>query len=102
MKYSQLTLDDRIIIHIYLQQNFTYEEIGKKIKKHKSTISREIQRNKESKGYRYKQAHNYYLIRKSNLIKYKKLTVPLQRLIEEKIRKDCSTEQISNWLYKKE
>jgi IS30 family transposase len=102
MKYSQLTLDDRINIHLYLQQNFTYEEIGKKIKKHKSTISREIQRNKGSKGYRYKQAHNYYLIRKSNLKKYKRLTVPLQRLIEKKIRKDWSPEQISNWLYKKE
>lgn len=96
MKYSQLTLDDTIDIHIYLQKNFTYEEIGKKIKKHKSTISREIQRNKGSKGYRYKQAHNYSLIIKSNLKKYKRLSAPLQRLIEKKIRKDWSPEQISN------
>jgi hypothetical protein len=45
MKYSQLTLDDRINIYLGLQQNFSYQKIAEQLGKDKSTISREVKRN---------------------------------------------------------
>lgn len=100
MEYSQLTLDDRINIYIGLQQNFTLQEIAEHLGKNKSTISREIKRNSGKRGYRYKQAHTISVLRKINSKKYIRLNPLLQRLIERKLKKEWSPEQISGWLGK--
>jgi len=66
------------------------------MKVHKSTISRELRRNRGLKGYRPKQAHQFALNRRKK---------PLYRieaftwiLIEALIRQEWSPEQVSDWL----
>lgn len=98
-KYTQLTQDDRINIYIFLQQEFTYSEIAKKIGKSKSTISREIERNTGGRGYRWKQAHNYAIFRKSYSLKNVRLTKLIEKKIKSKLSIRWSPEQISNWLF---
>jgi len=98
MKYTQLTLDDRINIYIFLQQQISITKIAEKLKRDKSTISREISRNSGLRGYRYKQAHTFSLVRKMNSKKNVRLTISLQRLIERKLKIKWSPEQISNWM----
>lgn len=72
--------------------------IAKELKRDKSTISREIRRNSGMKGYRYKQAHQFCVLRKTNAKKHIRLTVSIQRLIEKKLRVRWSPDQISNWM----
>jgi IS30 family transposase len=101
MKYSQLTLDDRINIYIGLQQSFTLQEIANQLEKHKSTISREVKRNIGKKGYRFKQAHRNALLRRINSKKYIRLEPKIQKIIERKLKQEWSPEQISGWLERK-
>ena len=98
MKYSQLTLDDRINIYIGLQQSFTLQEIATQLEKHKSTISREVKRNIGKKGYRFKQAHRNALLRRINSKKYIRLEPKIQKIIERKLKQEWSPKQISGWL----
>ena len=46
----------RYQIHAYLKAGFNQTEIAMELKRHKSTISREIARNTGLRGYRPKQA----------------------------------------------
>jgi len=100
MEYSQLTLDDRINIYIGLQQKYSLQKIANQLGKDKSTVSREIKRNSGRRGYRYKQAHRFAIMRKINAKKYIRLTPSLYRLVERKLQEDWSPEQISGWLGK--
>jgi IS30 family transposase len=63
---------------------------------HKSTISRELRRNRGQRGYRPKQAHQKAQDRRA----YNGLRINEQdwQLVEEKLRLDWSPEQISTWL----
>ena len=74
--------------------------IAKELKRDKSTISREIQRNSGMRGYRYKQAHHFCVLRKTTAKKHIRLTVSIQRLIEKKLKVRWSPDQISNWMKK--
>lgn len=97
-KYNQLTQEDRLSIYIYLQEDFSYSEIAKRIGKSKSTISREIERNTGFRGYRWKQAHSYACIRRNSIPKKIRLTKPILSIIKAKLKIRWSPEQISNWL----
>jgi len=99
--YSQLTQEQRY--HIYgLQkagnlQNFIADEVGV----HKSTISREIRRNRGERGYRPQQAHKLALANRQQAEKYIKFTPELKKFVTEKILLDWSPDQISGYLRKK-
>ena len=56
-KYTQLTQEQRYQIYAFLKAGFLQTEIASEIGVHKSTISREIKRNRGKRGYRPKQAH---------------------------------------------
>ena len=43
--YCHLSLTEREVIHFYLANQKNQTEIGKELKRHKSTISRELKRN---------------------------------------------------------
>lgn len=58
MKYHRLTQEQRYQIYALSKEGLSQEAIGKNIGKDKSTISRELRRNKGLKGYRPKQAHS--------------------------------------------
>jgi IS30 family transposase len=68
-------------------------EIADTLGVHKSTISRELQRNRGKRGYRPKQAHQFALQRRKKT--RKRITADIWTLVEEKLRQDWSPEQIA-------
>ena len=60
---TQLTQAQRYQIYALLKTRHKQTEIARLIKVHRSTISREMQRNRGLKGYRPKQAHQFALKR---------------------------------------
>ncbi|HSG43419.1 MAG TPA: helix-turn-helix domain-containing protein, partial [Anaerolineales bacterium] len=56
MKYTLLTQEQRYQIQALLKMEHSQTEIASALGVHKSTISRELQRNRGKRGYRRKQA----------------------------------------------
>lgn len=56
MKYRRVTNEDRLLIKAYLDSGLNRSEIGIKLGFDRSTISRELKRNKGGRCYRVKQA----------------------------------------------
>jgi IS30 family transposase len=94
--YTQLTHEQRYQIYSLLKAGFNQTEIAHNIQVHKSTISRELRRNRGLKGYRPKQAHEFAL-RRSNKAK-RLIDASAWAWIETLIRFDLSPEQVSDWL----
>jgi IS30 family transposase len=99
-KYTQLTQELRYQIYAFLKAGFLQTEIASEIGVHKSTISREIRRNRGKKGYRPKQAHSIATERRQKAKKFVKMTSELVELIDKLLREDFSPEQISGFLAK--
>ncbi len=94
--YTQLTQEQRYQIYALMKAEHNQTEIARLINVHKSTISREVRRNRGMKGYRPKQAHQFSLNRRKKtkcLIKTSTWT-----LIETSLCKEWSPEQVSGWL----
>ena len=51
MCYKHITTDERIFIEKYLELGLTTNEISIKLGRHKSTVSRELRRNKIKEEY---------------------------------------------------
>lgn len=96
MSYTQLTQIERYQMSVLLQQEFSVSEIAKILKRHKSTLYRELKRNKGHRGYRPKQAHEKSLNRRYNSTKSIRLTKTIRRKIIKKIKLEWSPEQIEN------
>ena len=96
MSYTQLTQEQRYQISALLKMGHNRTEIATVIGVHKSTVSRELRRNRGQRGYRPKQAHQKALSRR----KKAKPRIPKATwmLIEDKLRQDWSPEQIAGWL----
>ena len=93
MKYTQLTQEQRYQIHALLKMEHNQTEIADTLGLHKSTVSRELQRNCGKRGYRPKQAHQFALQRRKKA--RKRITADTWVLVEEKLRQDWSPEQIA-------
>jgi IS30 family transposase len=93
------TQEQRYQIYALLKTEHSQNEIASVLGVHKSTISREIQRNRGKRGYRPKQAHRFALKRRRNAVQ-KRIPAESWARIEEMLRQDWSPEQISNWLTK--
>ena len=98
MNYTQLTQEQRYQISALLKMGHNRTEIATVIGKHKSTISRELSRNKGQRGYRPKQAHRRALHRRKH--SHKRISEETWEMIETKLRLDWSPEQVSGWLYR--
>ena len=92
--YKQLTYDQRYIIYRMNKTNFTQAHIAEILGVHKSTICRELKRNKSKRGYRPKYAHNETLYRRIGKSK-SKISFSTWLQVEKFIRLDWSPEQIS-------
>ncbi len=101
MGYTQLTLEQRYTIYALNKRGETQTKIAETIGVHKSTVCRELKRNKGKRGYRYKQAHRFALKRRKNKAN-KRITEEDWERIEELIEKDWSPEQISGRLKKED
>lgn len=97
-EYTQLTQEQRYQIYAFMKAKFSQTDVAREIGVHKSTISRELKRNRGLKGYRPKQAHSMAGDRREKALKFAKLTPPVVALIEELIRFDFSPEQVSGFL----
>lgn len=64
--YTHLTQEQRYHISAYLKNGYSLSQIARELNVHKSTISREIVRNKGKRGYRPKQAEQLAISRKAN------------------------------------
>ena len=94
--YQQLAYEQRYHIYSMMRIGFSQTKIANEIGVHRSTISRELSRNRGKRGYRPKQANEIALNRR---IKAKHRIQPeTWDWVERLIRMDWSPEQISGWL----
>ena len=100
MSYKQLTLEQRYEIKAYMQAGFKFSEITKHLGLHRSTIYREISRNRGLRGYRPHQADQKAIERKRNASKHIRFTTELQDRVTELLKDDFSPEQVSGHLSK--
>jgi transposase, IS30 family len=99
MSYTQLTQEQRYQISALLKTEHSQTKIAADIGVNKSTISRELRRNRGQRGYRPKQAHRIAEQRRRKSV-HNRITIETWARIEEKLRQDWSPEQVSGWLKK--
>lgn len=96
MHYHRLSQLDRIKIEFYRSEGFSISTIAYKLKRSKSTISRELARFLDGRRYRSETAQDLALLNEQRRIKRKKLDNPkLFNEVRECLKKRWSPEQIS-------
>lgn len=96
MTYTQLTCEQRYQIKALLNMGHNQTQIAKAIGVDKSTISRELDRNRGQRGYRPKQAQR--LADERRRTSNKRISETTWKVVEELIRQDWSPEQVSERL----
>ena len=96
--YTQLTRGKRYQIRALLKAGISQSKMAFYLKVHKSTISREIRRNRGHKGYRPWQAHERAMARRYAAAKRIKMTPSMIELVSHYIGQDFSPEQVSGFL----
>ena len=99
MSYTQLTREQRYQIKALLDMGCKRVEIAQQLGVNKSTISRELRRNRGQRGYRPKQAHEKAIERRRKKVQAD-ISLEVWQLVETKLRLDWSPEQISGFLKK--
>ena len=98
MTYKQLTQEQRYQIYALLKTEHTQSKIAEVLEVHRSTICRELKRNRGKRGYRPQQAHRMAVSRQ------KKASHRIERgvweQVEEKLRLELSPEQIAGRMKK--
>lgn len=98
-KYKQLNLLQRCEIFAYLQANFRIKEIAERLNVHKSTIYRELSRNKGKRKYSPKLAQELATLRKERSPGNRAITDWVKRrCLKELTENQWSPEQISGRL----
>lgn len=95
--YTQLTQEERYQIYALMKAGHNQTEIAMVLQRHKSTIGREIRRNRGLRGYRPKQAQRLSSERRQAKAK-PRISAPHWALVEDLLQEDWSPEQISLWL----
>jgi len=98
MGYRRVTSEDRLRIKDGLDAGLTKAEIADKLGFHRSTISREIQRNTGGRGYRPQQAQRLASEREASKHGPYKMNPVIMTQIIERLELKWSPEQISNRL----
>jgi len=96
--YTQLTQEQRYQIYALRKAGHNQTEIAGIIKVHKSTVSRELRRNRGLRGYRPKQAHQFALRRRHKASP--RIADATWVWIDMLMRQEWSPEQIAGWLQK--
>ena len=100
-QYTQLTEHQRYQIYALMKAGFNQTETADVLEVHKSTISRELQRNRGLRGYRPRQAQQLAQARREAGYQSRIPTALWQR-VEAWLRDEWSPEQISDWLRNRE
>ncbi len=97
MKYQQLTLEERLLISHLLKQGFNPSEVARQMDRHRSTITRELARNRcdgIDNYYRYSRAHRRTVARRRRSRRNLHYTEKDFAIVRRFLRKDYSPEQI--------
>lgn len=97
MAYAQLTREQRYQIYALKKEGHSRAAIARNLDVHKSTISRELKRNRGARGYRPRQADELAQARKRQRVK-RRITAAQWRRVERLLRRDWSPEQIAGRL----
>lgn len=97
MTYKQLAREQRYQIYALMKAGLSQTAIARIIGVNKSTISREIRRNRGLRGYRPKQAQRFAETRRAEAVTIR-ISPETWTLVEQLLREDWSPEQISGWL----
>jgi len=98
--YHQLTQAQRYQIYALKKTKHSLAEIAAVIGVHKSSVSRELKRNRGKRGYRPQQAQELKLGRRSKSVF--RITAKAWAVVEKLLRQDWSPEQISGRLKKEQ
>ncbi|MDP2025815.1 IS30 family transposase [Sulfuriferula sp.] len=98
MKYTHLTQDERYQIAILAKAGHDKSEIARLMERHKSTISREMTRNRGARGYRPKQAHALSQSRIRAAQNSPRVAAATWAIVDVKLAETWSPEQISGHL----
>lgn len=94
MSYQQLTEGQRYQVSVLLVEGLSHSRIAQRVGVHRSTISRELRRNRHRGDYVPAQAHQQTLIRRAKARKYQ-VDSDTQLLVELLLSRQWSPEQIS-------
>ena len=94
--YHQLTQAQRYQIYALKKTGHAHAEIAAVIGVHKSTVSRELKRNRGGRGYRPQQAHRLALKRRQKAVP--RITMEIWAMVEKLLQQDWSPEQIAGRL----
>ena len=95
--YTQLTREQRYQIQAYRKAGFNQSETAHELEVHKSTISREISRNRGRRGYRPKQAQARRDLRRRESYR-PRIGITEWERVEALIRREWSPEQVRDRL----
>nr|AUN37111.1 mobile element protein [uncultured bacterium] len=98
MNYRQLTQEQRYQISALLKAGFSQSHIAIELGVDKSTISRELKRNRGLRGYRPKQAQALALARRKNKQNATRIFPKTWQRVKDYLQLDWSPEQISGSL----
>ena len=98
--YHQLTQAQRYQIYALRKTKHPLSEIASVIGVHKSSVSRELNRNRGQRGYRPQQAHELAVNRRQTAVP--RITAEVWSVVESLLRQDWSPEQISGRLKKEQ
>lgn len=99
--YAQLTQEERYQIYALTKAGHSQTEIARILGRSKSTMGRELSRNKGLRGYRPRQAHQWAMARRAAK-HHRRLGEATWQRVERLLREDWSPEQISLWLRQEE
>jgi len=98
MNYSHLTQDERYQIAILNKAGHDQSDIARVMNRHKSTIGREMKRNRGERGYRPKQAQAFSQARMRACENGPRITAETWAIVEVKLAETWSPEQIAGHL----
>jgi transposase, IS30 family len=101
MIYTQLTQGQRYQIKVLLDIGCKRTKIAQQLGVDKSTISRELRRNRGRRGYRPKQAQEKALERRNKKVQ-PNISAETWQIVDAKLLQDWSPEQITGWLKKEQ
>jgi len=96
--YQHLACEQRYQISAFLKAGFKPIQIACELEVHKSTISREIRRNRGLRGYRPKQANEIAVARRAACRNARRITDADWNVVEACLQEKLSPEQISGRL----
>src|ERR1019366_1063547 len=99
MSYTQLTIEERTEIYAMLQRGFSEEKMAFSLKRHPSTLYREVRRNSLGPSYQPQIAHRLYLERRKKRGVILKFRPEIIAWIESGIKKKWSPEQVRGRLF---